>query len=90
MVQGSGVAHGFVLEGLSDEEWAIIDAFEDDSYALNIVTLKDGQLALAYTCASNDDALHLGHEGWDAHEFAERSLTAYVSQCRAWKSRRTR
>ncbi|MGH3569628.1 MAG: hypothetical protein ACRDRH_27170 [Pseudonocardia sp.] len=67
----------------------VLDTFEDDSYTLDVVTLKDGRQAFAYTCDGDDRISRGEHDGWDARTFEEQSLTAYIRQCRAWKSRQT-
>ncbi|KAH8762098.1 hypothetical protein F5883DRAFT_646882 [Diaporthe sp. PMI_573] len=40
----SSEAHGRIYRGLSPKEWAILDAFENSLYKVQVVTLEDTQL----------------------------------------------
>lgn len=72
-----GSAPGVVLLNLSNEEWRILDAFEDDRYDLREVTLSNGQLGWAYIWPGGD----VRADDWDAAEFEERHLAEYAARC---------
>lgn len=72
-----GSAPGVVLLDLSNEEWRILDAFEDERYDLREVTLSNGQTGWAYVWPGGD----VRTADWDAAEFEERHLAEYVARC---------
>ncbi|MET9731990.1 gamma-glutamylcyclotransferase family protein [Streptomyces sp. NPDC006458] len=72
-----GSAPGVVLTDLSNEEWRILDAFEDERYNLQEVTLSNGTRGWAYVWPG--DGVRV--EDWDAEEFAAQHLSAYAARC---------
>ncbi|WP_406730712.1 hypothetical protein [Streptomyces sp. NBC_01794] len=60
-----------------NEEWRILDAFEDVRYDLREVTLSNGQTGWAYVWPGGD----VRTDDWDAAEFEERHLAEYVARC---------
>ncbi|MGA5704627.1 gamma-glutamylcyclotransferase family protein [Peterkaempfera bronchialis] len=68
---------GLLLTDLSTEEWAILDAFEDDRYDLRKVTLTSGDSGWAYIWADGD----IRAEDWNADDFAARHLQQYAARC---------
>ncbi|WP_218638898.1 gamma-glutamylcyclotransferase family protein [Streptomyces acidiscabies] len=68
---------GVVLTDLSDSEWGILDAFEDERYELREVTLSSGMRAWAYVWPGGD----VREDDWDAEVFEARHLTAYSARC---------
>ncbi|WTH79528.1 gamma-glutamylcyclotransferase family protein [Streptomyces sp. NBC_00828] len=65
-----GSAPGAVLTDLSNEEWCILNAFEDERYELREITLSTGELGLAYVWPGGD----VRPEDWDAEDFQSRHL----------------
>lgn len=72
-----GSAPGVVLTDLSNDEWRILDRFEDEQYDLREVTLSSGATGWAYVWPGGDVRL----EDWDAAEFEARHLSAYAARC---------
>ncbi|MFI7299281.1 gamma-glutamylcyclotransferase family protein [Streptomyces sp. NPDC050121] len=78
VVQALGCsAPGVVLTDLSNEEWRILNAFEDDQYELRELSLSTGTMGLAYVWQGVD----VRTEDWDAEEFQARHLSAYAERC---------
>ncbi|XUL85280.1 gamma-glutamylcyclotransferase family protein [Streptomyces galilaeus] len=73
---GSSAA-GLVLTDLSNEEWRILDAFEDERYDLQEVTLSSGQLGWTYVWPGGD----VREDAWDSEDFQAQHLVAYASRC---------
>ncbi|MFF7838806.1 gamma-glutamylcyclotransferase family protein [Streptomyces ossamyceticus] len=72
-----GSAPGVVLLDLSNEEWRILDGFEDKRYELREVALSNGQTGWAYVWPGGD----VRSDDWDAAEFEERYLEEYAARC---------
>ncbi|MDX2554752.1 MULTISPECIES: gamma-glutamylcyclotransferase family protein [Streptomyces] len=72
-----GAAPGVVLTDLSNAEWRILDAFEDEQYDLRKVALSTGATGWAYVWLGGD----VRAEDWDAAEFEARHLSAYAERC---------
>lgn len=72
-----GKASGVVLTDLSNEEWRILDAFEDEQYDLREVALSTGARGWAYIWPGGE----VRAEDWDADEFQARHLSAYAERC---------
>jgi hypothetical protein len=75
-------ASGQLLTGLSRAEWHVLDAFEDDLYDLVRLTLDDGHHGWAYVGDVHSEVLP---EDWNATEFTNRDLDAYVERCQRWR-----
>ncbi|MFI9510293.1 gamma-glutamylcyclotransferase family protein [Nocardia sp. NPDC052566] len=75
------IARGVLLSGLSEGEWAVLDAFEDDEYDLRTVRLADGP-ASTYVwtgaVAPND---------WSAQRFTAEHLTTFAARSAHWRAR---
>jgi gamma-glutamylcyclotransferase (GGCT)/AIG2-like uncharacterized protein YtfP len=82
LVPGEGGAGGILISGLTAEEWRIIDAYEDDFYALERLTLVDGRPAWAYLTRDATAALPAD---WSAGDFTAWHLGAFADECRAWR-----
>jgi gamma-glutamylcyclotransferase (GGCT)/AIG2-like uncharacterized protein YtfP len=78
-------AHGRLLTGLSDDEWHLLDNFEDCKYELRQMTLLDGQSSLTYVWVDDAEACS---NTWDIQSFALNHLPAYVKRCAARHGRR--
>lgn len=72
-----GSAPGVVLTDLSNEEWRILDAFEDERYELQEVALSTGKRGWAYVWPGGD----IRPDDWDAEEFQTRHLEEYAARC---------
>lgn len=72
-------ARGLLLTDLSDEEWAVLDAFEDDEYDLREVRLASGRKSWTYVWADGDGDVQ--DADWDAAHFAARHLPVYAAHC---------
>jgi gamma-glutamylcyclotransferase (GGCT)/AIG2-like uncharacterized protein YtfP len=89
LVPGDGAAGGILISGLTAEEWRVIDAYEDDFYALERLTLVDGRQGWAYLIR---DGAVLTRDGtaalpadWSPREFVIRHLDGFAGQCRTWR-----
>jgi gamma-glutamylcyclotransferase (GGCT)/AIG2-like uncharacterized protein YtfP len=87
LVAGDATASGYLITGLTAEEWRILDAFEDPVYDLLRLDLVDGRHGWAYVC--NSEAEVLG-EDWSIEDFTNQHLSAYVQRCAAWRQRHER
>jgi gamma-glutamylcyclotransferase (GGCT)/AIG2-like uncharacterized protein YtfP len=72
-----GTAAGLLLTDLSNEEWAILDAFEDNRYDLRKIDLSSGHQGWAYVWPGGE----VRAENWDADAFAARHLQQYAARC---------
>jgi hypothetical protein len=70
---------------LSPTEWHLIDAFEDDIYRLDRITLKSQGACWTYVYDGSAASLDRGRP-WDRSAFADRHLDAYVQRCAAWRT----
>jgi gamma-glutamylcyclotransferase (GGCT)/AIG2-like uncharacterized protein YtfP len=77
LVPGQGTATGILITGLSAAEWRIIDAYEDDFYGLEPLSLRDGRAGWAYLTRDPRSCLPAD---WSAADFAERHLAVFVSR----------
>lgn len=84
LVSGQATARGFLLTGLTPEEWRLLDAFEGPIYELRRIDLTDGRHGWAYVY--NTEA-EVGADDWSPEEFETRHLPAYVKRCAAWRQR---
>ncbi|GAA0349442.1 gamma-glutamylcyclotransferase [Actinoallomurus spadix] len=84
LVPGEGIARGFLLTGLTAEEWRVLDAFEDPVYDLTRIALVDGRHGWGYVC--NAGAKVEAHD-WSVEDFQARHLTTYVERCATWRRR---
>lgn len=84
LVPGSTTAHGYLLTGLTPEEWRVLDAFEDPVYELVRVDVGDGRHGWTYAC---DQGAEVGPDDWSAEDFETLHLPAYVIRCEAWRRR---
>ncbi|MFD8965101.1 gamma-glutamylcyclotransferase family protein [Streptomyces sp. NPDC059568] len=78
-------ATGLLLTDLSIEEWAILDAFEDEKYDLREVALASGERGWAYVWPLGE----VQPEDWDANEFAALHLQQYAARCARISARLT-
>lgn len=72
-----GSAPGAVLLNLSNDEWRILDAFEDKQYGLREVPLSNGKLGWAYVWPGGD----VEAADWSVSEFEENHLEKYAARC---------
>ncbi|RKS79590.1 gamma-glutamylcyclotransferase (GGCT)/AIG2-like uncharacterized protein YtfP [Actinomadura pelletieri DSM 43383] len=84
ILPGDKTAHGYLLTGLTPQEWRLLDAFEDPVYELVRVDLTDGRHGWTYAC---NPGAEVGDDDWSAEEFEARELPAYVERCSAWRQR---
>ncbi|WP_327346015.1 gamma-glutamylcyclotransferase family protein [Streptomyces europaeiscabiei] len=70
-------AAGLLLTDLTDQEWRLLDAFEDDQYDLREVSLLTRERGLAYIWPD----VEVRPENWDSAEFKELHLPAYAARC---------
>jgi AIG2-like family. len=83
LVPGEGAAGGMLISGLTAGEWRVIDAYEDDFYTLERLTLVDGRQGWAYLTRDGTAALPLD---WSPGDFTTRHLSAFAGRCREWRS----
>ena len=77
---------GVILLGLEQNEWEVLDAFEDPVYNLTLLDLADGRRAWTYTCAESTSILD---PDWSPGSFADHYLPGYVSRCAVWRQQYT-
>jgi gamma-glutamylcyclotransferase (GGCT)/AIG2-like uncharacterized protein YtfP len=82
LVPGEGAAAGVLISGLTAEEWRVIDAYEDDFYALGRLTLVDGRQGWAYLTR---DGTAASPADWSPGDFTTRHLSTFAVRCRAWR-----
>jgi gamma-glutamylcyclotransferase (GGCT)/AIG2-like uncharacterized protein YtfP len=82
LVPGEGAAGGVLISGLTASEWRVIDAYEDDFYELERLTLVDGRPAWAYLTRDRTAALAVD---WSPGDFTTRHLGAFAGETRAWR-----
>ena len=82
LVTADRSVEGLLLTDLSAAEWRMLDAFEDELYDLQELTLADGQHGWAYVC---DQGTDVEPTDWDAQLFASRHLARYVIRCASWR-----
>lgn len=82
MVVAEAMAHGRLIADLSNSEWQIIDAFEDDIYELRQLNLTDGRTAWAYVCGND---LNVSAGNWDGRQFDNEHFVEYLKHCTAWR-----
>ncbi|POS77610.1 hypothetical protein DHEL01_v204002 [Diaporthe helianthi] len=78
----SSEAQGRIYWGLSSKEWAILDAFENSLYEVQVVMLDDGRKALAYVWTED---LLKGAAGWTTDFMTGAVLGDYLKWTRAWR-----
>jgi gamma-glutamylcyclotransferase (GGCT)/AIG2-like uncharacterized protein YtfP len=79
LVAGTSADHapGLLLTDLSNEEWRILDAFEDTRYELRQLPLANGGRGWAYVWPGGDVRV----DDWDAAAFEDQHLVAYAARC---------
>jgi gamma-glutamylcyclotransferase (GGCT)/AIG2-like uncharacterized protein YtfP len=82
LVAARGRVVGVTISTLTDDEWGLLDAFENPIYDLQLLDLIDGQRAWSYVCASD---IGSSETSWDAETFSRDHLTSYVKRCTAWR-----
>jgi gamma-glutamylcyclotransferase (GGCT)/AIG2-like uncharacterized protein YtfP len=82
LVPGEGAAGGILISGLTAGEWGVIDAYEDDFYELERLTLVDGRQGWAYLTRDRTAALPVD---WSPGDFTTRHLGAFAGECRVWR-----
>ncbi|AVV45400.1 gamma-glutamylcyclotransferase [Streptomyces sp. P3] len=70
-------AAGLLLTDLTDQEWTLLDSFEDNRYDLREVSLSTGDHGLAYIWPDGE----VRPEDWDRAEFESLHLQAYAARC---------
>ncbi|MGL5823368.1 MAG: gamma-glutamylcyclotransferase family protein [Nocardioides sp.] len=77
-------ASGDLVCDLTESEWDVLDAFENDIYDLAMIRFRDmGPGAWAYVVARPFD----DPGDWDSTGFADSQLPAYLQRCAQWRSR---
>lgn len=82
LVKGPYSAPGFLITGLSEAEWRILDAFEDDFYDLTELTLTDGRTGWCYTCPDDHP---VSDQDWAPADFAAAHLDRYTRATATWR-----
>lgn len=84
LVPGDAIASGYLLTGLTVDEWRVLDAFEDPVYELRRLELADGRFGWAYL---GPDGTEVGDADWSMDTFESDHLAAYAGRCIAWRER---
>jgi Gamma-glutamyl cyclotransferase, AIG2-like len=84
LVRGRATVTGLTIDDLTDDDWAVIDAFENPEYDLSLVQLTDARAAWAYICS---DTTEPADGAWDTSTFAQHHLRDYVHRCADWRAR---
>jgi hypothetical protein len=82
LVAADATALGMTVDGLTADDWRVIDAFEDALYDLKPLSLSDGRHGWAYVCPDAAKALATT---WNPERFATEHLANYVDRCAAWR-----
>jgi len=82
LVPGPGAAGGLLISGLTTAEWQVVDAYEDDFYTLECLTLVDGRQGWAYLTRDATTALPAD---WSPEDFGARHLQEFAGACLAWR-----
>jgi gamma-glutamylcyclotransferase (GGCT)/AIG2-like uncharacterized protein YtfP len=82
VADASAEAPGRVYTDLSDAEWSLLDAFEDPTYTVGLVTIRRQRRALAYIWPGK--ALP---QAWSTTNLDVEGLEKYLTRCRAWRAR---
>nr|WP_168516844.1 gamma-glutamylcyclotransferase family protein [Streptomyces sp. S1D4-11]QIZ01370.1 gamma-glutamylcyclotransferase [Streptomyces sp. S1D4-11] len=77
VLAADSAAAGLLLTDLSQREWGILDAFEDDRYDLHKLCLTSGAPGWAYVWPGGE----VRDEDWDAEHFVTRHLQEYATRC---------
>lgn len=77
-----GEAPGRVYTDLSEDEWAVLDAFEDPRYVVRPVKLHQGRRALAYVWPGEALA-----QSWAVNSLDGDDMEAYLQRCQTWRGR---
>ncbi|WP_217441328.1 gamma-glutamylcyclotransferase family protein [Nocardia barduliensis] len=75
------LTRGAVLSGLTAQEWAVLDAFEDDEYDLRRVRLDDRSTPVwtyVWTVAADS-------ADWQRDRFAAEHLTRFAARSALWR-----
>ena len=78
------VVAGWLCGDLAEDEWAVIDAWEDDFYELvgvEVTTAAGDRHAGTYRLTPGTE----GGGPWSAQAFAREALESYVADTRAWR-----
>ncbi|KAA8884672.1 gamma-glutamylcyclotransferase [Nocardia colli] len=79
--ESSALARGLTLDGLTAEEWEILDAFEDDQYDLRPIPLaSSADPAWTYIWTAP-----VAQDDWHPDHFAIDHLPHFVTQCAEWR-----
>ncbi len=79
---GEGTAEGVLITGLTEDDWQVIDAYEDDFYELRPLTLVDGRQAWSYL---TDDATMALTTDWSPGDFGTIHLAGFAGKCADWR-----
>jgi hypothetical protein len=82
LVPAPGVAaEGLVLQGLTSEEWQVLDAFESPMYSLQLVLPAGQPEAWAYVAPEGVTL----DRAWSPTRFATNDLPSYLLSCTRWR-----
>jgi hypothetical protein len=84
LVPGKGSAAGLLLEGLGDEDWRTLIAYEGGRYDLRPLDLHGGERAVSFVWTAGP----VSPRDWEPREFAPQ-LPSYVEWCSAWRRSRS-
>ena len=82
VADAAATATGRVYRDLDAREWAVLDAFENPDYTVEVVELQSGRRAFAYVWpykARDDD--------WTVSSLDDEEADAYLTRCAAWRAR---
>ena len=75
-------APGRVYRDLTPSEWAVLDAFENPDYVVEVIELDGGGRAFAYVWPFEArDAV------WATSSLSDEEAGAYLERCAAWRTR---
>ena len=80
----SAVTDGLVVDGVTDDEVVVLDAFEDEQYERLEVELESGTRAWAYVIAPGYED-EMSDEHWDLDDFVQQYGPAYIANCDRWR-----
>ena len=82
VADADAMAMGRVYIDLDAREWAVLDAFENPDYTVEVVELLSGRRAFAYVWPHQS-----GDDDWTVSSLDDEEADAYITRCAAWRTR---
>lgn len=77
-----GESQGYIYSDLTDEEWLVLDTFEDSAYQLSeILVMPHDVPAYTYIWPGEHESVD-----WNVEHLSRADLTDYIERCRKWRT----